>query len=168
MEPAKLLHLASMIDRLDYYQILGVPPQSSQAEIRTAYHRRARSIHPDLFHEDPDPKLREAVDIIFKRVAEAYLILREEQKRTLYNQGLTAPQKKLRYTEQDEQARKDEKKAAFGTTMQGKKYFQEAERLHKSGEIKKACQSLRFALTFEPDNAHFKQLLQQWEGDAPR
>ncbi|MDV6011801.1 J domain-containing protein [Haloechinothrix sp. LS1_15] len=56
----------------DPYEVLGVTPQASQAEITTAYRTLVRQLHPDTQHNDPD-RLREVVD--------AYDVLRDEQRR---------------------------------------------------------------------------------------
>src|SRR5690606_10357158 len=39
--------VASILDQLDYFQILKVAPDASEREIKTAYYREARIFHPD-------------------------------------------------------------------------------------------------------------------------
>lgn len=163
MEVTKLLGLAAKIDHLDYYKLLGLKRDAQAGDIRKAYHRRARSLHPDRFYEHPDEELRQAIDIIFKRVAEAYTILRDTEKRSFYDKMLDGPVRKVRYTDEEERALKQAQKAATGRTPQGRKFYEEAQRLHTKGEAKKAIQALRMALTFEQDNEHFRELLTQWE-----
>lgn len=168
MEVSKLLALASKLDLLNYYQLLGLKRDAELADVRRAYHRRARSIHPDRFHEHPDESIRAAIDRIFKRVAEAYTILRDPEKRSYYDKQLDGPAPKLRYTDEDERALKKQKIAAGGTTPQGRKFYEEAQRLYQKGERTKAIQALRMAVTFESQNEHFQETLAQWqeEGDA--
>lgn len=163
MELSKLIALASKLDMLDYYQLLGIKRDVELSDIRRAYHRRARSIHPDRFYEHPDENITEAIDRIFKRVAEAYTVLRDPEKRKFYNTQLDGPERKLRYTDEDEQALKRAKKTITGRTAQGRKFYEQAQKLHEEGELKKAHQALRMALTFEKDNEHFQELLATWE-----
>ncbi|QDU40430.1 Curved DNA-binding protein [Maioricimonas rarisocia] len=64
----------------DYYTILGVPRSASQAEIRKAYKKIARENHPD---NRPGDK---AAEERFKKAAEAYDVLGDEDKRKQYDQ----------------------------------------------------------------------------------
>ncbi|HLT62702.1 MAG TPA: molecular chaperone DnaJ [Microlunatus sp.] len=64
----------------DYYEILGVPRDATPEQIKKAYRQLARKLHPDVATE-PDAGER------FKKVAEAYEVLRDEQKRELYDRG---------------------------------------------------------------------------------
>ncbi|GAB3763161.1 molecular chaperone DnaJ [Microlunatus parietis] len=64
----------------DYYEILGVPRDATPEQIKKAYRQQARKLHPDVAQE-PDAADR------FKKVAEAYEVLRDEQKRDLYDRG---------------------------------------------------------------------------------
>src|SRR3954471_5634780 len=62
----------------DYYDVLGVPRDASEEDIRRAYRRLARENHPDV-NKDPGAEDR------FKEVAEAYEVLRDPQKREKYD-----------------------------------------------------------------------------------
>jgi molecular chaperone DnaJ len=64
----------------DYYEILGVPKNASEADIKKAFKRSAMKLHPD---RNPDDKDAEAK---FKEAKEAYEILTDAQKRAAYDQ----------------------------------------------------------------------------------
>ncbi len=61
----------------DYYAMLGVTPDATLQEIKSAYRRLARLHHPDLN--------KEARDDLIKRLNQAYEILRDPQKRAAYD-----------------------------------------------------------------------------------
>jgi curved DNA-binding protein len=62
----------------DYYDVLGVPRDASQDDIKSAYRRLARKFHPDV-NKEPDAEDR------FKEVSEAYEVLRDPDKRERYD-----------------------------------------------------------------------------------
>lgn len=69
-----------MMAKRDYYEILGVDRNANDAEIKKAYRKLAMQYHPD---RNPDDK--EAEDK-FKEASEAYSVLADKDKRSIYNQ----------------------------------------------------------------------------------
>ena len=63
----------------DYYAILGVPKTASQAEIKKAYRKLARELHPDT-NKDPAAEKR------FKDANEAHAVLADPEKRKQYDE----------------------------------------------------------------------------------
>jgi curved DNA-binding protein len=63
----------------DYYEILGVDKKLSKEEISKAYKKLAKKYHPDLNPNDPKAEDK------FKEVTEAYEVLKDEEKRKLYD-----------------------------------------------------------------------------------
>ena len=64
----------------EYYSVLGVRRDAGPDEIKRAYRRLARELHPDV---NPDPQTQER----FKEITQAYEVLSDPEKRQLYDMG---------------------------------------------------------------------------------
>jgi molecular chaperone DnaJ len=65
--------------KADPYEVLGVSPQASDTEIKKAFRKLARELHPDVNKHDPDAEEK------FKEAAEAYEILSDAERRSVYD-----------------------------------------------------------------------------------
>lgn len=66
--------------KADYYEILGVNRDASDAEIKSAFRKAAKQYHPDLHPGDKEAEQK------FKDINEAYEVLSDEKKRAQYDQ----------------------------------------------------------------------------------
>jgi molecular chaperone DnaJ len=70
-----------MPERPDYYKVLGVGKNASEAEIKKAYRKLARQYHPDQNQGDKKAEER------FKEISQAYDVLSDPDKRKAYDRG---------------------------------------------------------------------------------
>ncbi len=66
----------------DYYKILGVDKNAADEEIKKAYRKLAMKYHPDHYKGDD----KEAAEEKFKKISEAYAVLKDKEKRREYDQ----------------------------------------------------------------------------------
>src|ERR687894_2444229 len=63
----------------DYYEVLGVPRDAGETDIKKAFRRLARELHPDVNSHDPEAEEK------FKEAADAYEILSDGERRATYD-----------------------------------------------------------------------------------
>ena len=69
-------------DNEDYYAILGIKKDATEAEVKKAYRKLALKWHPDK-----NPNNREEAEKKFKKINEAYSVLSDKDKRRQYDHG---------------------------------------------------------------------------------
>jgi curved DNA-binding protein CbpA len=121
----------------NYYEILGVSPTASPAEVRQAYLRLAKERHPDRF---PDPAEREKAQTFFKDLTAAFNTLSNDRGRREYDQTLAHPKATVPV---------EIAKEAFA---QGMAYY-EKHNYHEAVEL------LRTAVHHAPDEARYHAAL---------
>lgn len=157
--------LAMVIDQLDYFGVLKVQQGATPAEIKAAYYRESRTYHPDRYAALESGELKELIGRIYRRVNEAYTVLRDDRKRARYLADVTGPEReqKLRFTEVEEAKVKEEQKKKieeqFGQTPNGRKFYAAALVEIQAGRWDGADRALKSALVYEPGNARFKEQL---------
>ena len=72
-------HVASQMQVTDPYETLGVGRDASDAEIKKAFRRLARDVHPDVNRDDPEAERK------FKELAGAYEILSDPERRATFD-----------------------------------------------------------------------------------
>jgi curved DNA-binding protein len=65
---------------VDYYKTLGIDQKATPAEIKNAYRKLARKLHPDLNPKDADAKKK------FQQINETNEVLSDPEKRKKYDQ----------------------------------------------------------------------------------
>ncbi len=88
------------MDFIDYYSILGVPKTASEEDIKKAYRKLARKLHPDLNPNDAEANKK------FQQINEANEVLSDPEKRKKYDQY----GKDWQHAEQFEEARRQQQR----------------------------------------------------------
>jgi curved DNA-binding protein CbpA len=161
----QLAIIADALDGQDYFQVLQVPQTATAGEIKRAFYRDSRIYHPDRIFHLQDEAVKGNIGAIYKRITEAYYVLRDDAKRKKYLVDITGPERahRLRYTEATEAELKAEAKKVveeeFGTTPKGRQFFKTALQEIDRQQWQAAERSLKSALMYESGNAKFKEKL---------
>jgi len=158
---AEVRALASLVDELDYYQLLEIPRDAPASAVKRAYYAVTRRLHPDANRDLPAAD-REALENVARRVSEAYQVLRDGRRRKAYDAQLAAGAgSRIRLAEAEAQADREALAHHLGRTPNGRRYFNLARADIDRGDLASAQRNLRTALTFEADNLYFKKKLDE-------
>ena len=164
---AQLAWKAERLDTLDYFELLGVPTTATAGEVKRAFYKESRAYHPDRFFHLTDEAFKAQVHEVYKRVTEAYYVLRDDVRRKKYLADVTGPDRarKLRFDELAEHetkaAVKQQAVEQIGLTPKGRQQFQIGLTELEKGNLSAAERSLKMALTYEPQNALYKEKLKE-------
>jgi len=76
-----LVVIADSLAGRDFYRILGVSKRATKNEIKKAYRKMAKEMHPDKNQDDPDANSK------FSDLGAAYETLSDDEKRKIYDKG---------------------------------------------------------------------------------
>ncbi|HEX9508382.1 MAG TPA: DnaJ domain-containing protein [Myxococcales bacterium] len=164
---SRLDSLVEALDRLDYFEILQLAKNASRSEIKKAFHQGSRAYHPDRFYQLTDEALKAKVGRVYKRMTEAYYVLRDDAKRQKYLADIESEErsKKLRFSELAEAETKQELKKQheeqIGATPKGRQFYATAMADMDAQRWSAAERSLKMALTYEPTNPRYKEKLME-------
>jgi DnaJ-domain-containing protein 1 len=162
---AELKRLFGQFAQFDYFQVLQLAPTATTVEIKRAFYKESRIYHPDrIFHLD-DAAAKQHFGELYRRITEAYYVLRDDAKRKKYLADLAGPERanKLRFTEASEFEQKAEvvkaREEEFGTNPKARQFFKTALADIAASKWDVALRNIKMALTFEPSNPRFKEKL---------
>ena len=72
-------------DRLNHYELLGVAIDADRAEIRKAYFALSKKFHPDSYYGKRLGSFKGQMEVIFRKVTDAYEVVGRQQKREAYD-----------------------------------------------------------------------------------
>ncbi|MDB4942280.1 MAG: heat shock protein DnaJ domain protein [Labilithrix sp.] len=152
---------AESLETMSYYDILRVEPGAPQAVIQQAFHALSLSCHPDRFIDEP-VEVGQAAAVVFKRLVEAYGILRRPAMRAKYDAELRKGAGGAGF---DEHA--VEKKPTFeqrtlhmiARNTKAKQFAARADAFLSNGKLEEARIQLITAYQHDPGNEELKERL---------
>jgi DnaJ-class molecular chaperone len=158
MAPTEIVALSRIIDELDYYQLLHLDGGATANQVKQAYYSSSRAFHPDG-HRRAEPRLRDAVERISKRITEAYSVLRDPRRRQAYDRKLGSGQGRRMLLAEAAAAPARSTQQRSGKTAQGRQFYRLAQVALEKNDLEGGARNLQTALTFEPDNQGFRDEL---------
>jgi DnaJ-class molecular chaperone len=156
----------ALIDYLDYYQLFQVERGASYDEIKEAFHAFAHAFHPDG-HPGRSADERVALDRIFKRGTEAYVVLADERLRAEYDQKLvvSSPAELPRIVTSGAKSEKpmSNKLEDRVRTPNARPFARRAEELFEKGEYQQAKLQLTMARHMDANNPALEGFMKQVE-----
>lgn len=168
LDPQQIAELearCAKLDQLDYFEVLQLSREAAPGDIKKAFYRESRAYHPDRFYQLDSKTLKDQINELYKRVTEAYYVLRDDTKRKKYLADISGPERaqKLRFTEASEAetkaAAKKEQEEQIGTHPKGRQFYQLGAADLEAGRWSSAERNLKMAMTYEPANARYKEKL---------
>ena len=105
----------------NYYTLFEVPPSADVTLIRSAFRKKAKSCHPDLFQQLPAEE-RQSRQKEFVRLTQAYEILADPQKRLIFDRELAKSATKARQPH-DQKNRRSSSFSSGRSSFKQKKEF---------------------------------------------
>jgi curved DNA-binding protein CbpA len=110
----QVLGLSDKLDTLNHFEILGITPTNKVSDIKRAYHKLSRSLHPDAYYGKEIGPFQEILQELFEKAKDSHDLLISSEKRDAYverlldieRQKLATAEKKSR----DREARKEQAK----------------------------------------------------------
>jgi curved DNA-binding protein CbpA len=158
MEAVKLpelqLSVEEYLERVEkaetLYDVLGITPAATAADIKNAYFAMAKLFHPDRFHREEVGKLRR-IQVAFTEIARAYETLKIAETRETYNFKM---RKELEYREKRKAAgQTDATTAEDNKAEHGLESFEQAMAAINEEEFAAAAGHLSRAVHYSPQNA---------------
>lgn len=158
--PITFIAWAESLESMTYYDALRVGPNAAPADIQRAFHELSLRCHPDRFVED-DPEVGEAAARVFKKLVEAYNVLRRPHLRRRYDAELAKGASTKLDVHAVEEKPKYEQRTLFmiARDPRAKKHAAKADQALSAGNLEAARVALVSACHEDPHNAELKERL---------
>jgi DnaJ family protein C protein 30 len=96
--------------RKNYYDVLGLTPKATQKEVKEAYYKLSKMLHPDMTANDKDSAEKSEK---FRQVSDAYEVLGNYKSRRMYDKGMLGSAAGLHPVPQDQPVEEDDATTKF-------------------------------------------------------
>ena len=152
------------LDRVSYYEVLGVAPGAGPVEIASRYYALVARLHPDRHARERDPARREALTRLFARVGDAYRVLTDPGLRQAYDETLARGEVILA---PESRAARAAAPARDPATELGRQLLEKGLGRLEVGDARGARNHLELAARYEPNSEVIAEALARARGDRP-
>lgn len=158
----RIIRLNAELDHTDYYALLGIEHDTHSAKIRKAYYQLTKSFHPDRFALLENKKLFSLISTIFKRMNEAYQVLKDQEKRKEYDDQLADGGEERLITK--ERTRTGPRQDADQiSNPQAKKFYTYAQSAIDANNLSSAKMNISLAISMAPNDPVIKSKMEEIE-----
>ncbi len=150
------------LDRLSHFELLDIDADADGDAIQNGFHRLAARLHPDRYRAWLSGADLERLTTVYARLAEAYQVLRDDERRTSYLREAARA-----HPEQTEGAL-DTESALSLLGPKARRLYRRAQAALRTGDIASAILNLRMALAREPGSALLREALAEAEARLHR
>ncbi len=159
-------HLEKLLRQFELsslYEILAVSPDSTDAEIKQAYHVLAKRYHPDRFQSDGfGPEIRILAEQLFTYITGAYATLGSPGTRSAYDET------RLKKESQVEAALKARSVADAEREEMARTLYRAGRMSLSKGDFERAAQQFKECVWLRPDVARYQHFLGLAQAEIPR
>jgi curved DNA-binding protein CbpA len=163
IDGVKTRGLYNGIEKFNYYELLDIERAATADDVKKAYHAATKRYHPDKHFNDEDVSLKDMTKAIYKRIVEAYMVLKGSQTRKEYDEQLGAykEEKEIRLKDASDVVQKKDRSEIIFKSSQSRKFFELGMTSFSIGKLNAAKINFQLALKAEPDNLHIKKKLKE-------
>ncbi|NLN61555.1 MAG: J domain-containing protein [Myxococcales bacterium] len=151
-----VLKIHAVLERLDYYRLLGVAPDATVGDVKKAFLSITTRFHPDR-NRNADKAVQKAIYDIFKRLNEAYRVLCDAEKRKLYDADLKMGTVRFRTDVRMSMIPKTPEDTI--RSKEARQFYLSALKSLETNNIMQADLHIRMAAGREPNNEAIKALI---------
>ncbi len=172
----KILYYHTTMHDQTHYEILRVGRRAEAKEVKRAYFKVSREFHPDSFFRKNLGSYKQKIEAIFKRVSQAYEVLGNQQKREAYEKTLpyeptpeeieaqrqvALQQERAKKLRQERRQRLLKHSPVVARKSKARQHYEDAKAYAQEQDFTKAANSVKLALTLDPNNESYTQLLEE-------
>jgi len=164
----ELNRLHAGLDKLSYYEFLGVAPSCDYVAIRDAFYLRAQRLHPDRFVVLDEEHIKRVAYDVYKRITEAYNVLSDPELRRSYDNVLGSGEPRLAAEARARRLDSDER--GIGSPF-ARIYLRSARSKLERGDVSGAWVDVELGLSIEqalPLRALQAELVRRMAGEKDR
>lgn len=169
--------LHKVLETLDYYSLFKLKPGAPIPEVEKAFAAQSKVFHPDRFFGVRDPHFMKKVTAIFKKISEAYQVLKDPDLKKMYDEKMgyraigrigsadtTTGSHRRVGGSQFSKAELEKEKAAYDadevvSDQRARKYWDLAQIAEFNEDWNGVVMNLQFAMSYEADNPILKERL---------